>query len=96
MWRDRLRAYKLIVDGRAVAAVRSGEEQTVAVEPGSHRVWTKIDWCRSQILDVDLEEGDRAVLRCRPNGPLLLVFLYATFLRTRYLDLQREQIVPRP
>jgi len=92
VWRDRLRAYELMVDGYPVASVNPDESETVPVVAGHHSVWVKIDWCRSDVLDVDLCDGERAVLTCRPNGPLLLGVLFSVFLRTRYLSIQLERI----
>src|SRR5262249_16466113 len=58
-WRDRIRAYKLVVDGATVGAVRLGETLDVQVTPGRHRVWMRVDWCRSQKLDLDASDGER-------------------------------------
>ena len=87
-WRDRLRSYKLVVDGSTVASLKEGDTGVVTVGPGAHRVWMKIDWCRSSILDVEMEEGGTASFTCRPNGSLWMILLYATVLRKRYLVLE--------
>jgi hypothetical protein len=90
MWRDRIRAYKVVVDGEVVASIGAGETQTVAIAPGRHRVWAKIDWCRSRAHEIDVAEGSRATFTLRPNGPLLLAIVYATILAPRYLDLRQD------
>lgn len=93
IWRDRLRSYKLVVDGRTIASVRSGEEKTVSVESGEHRVWMKISWCRSPILNVNLASGQRAKMACEPGGALPFALLYITVLRDRYINLRLDSIV---
>jgi hypothetical protein len=90
VWRDRFRAYELVIDGVAIGRIRANEEATFSVEPGSHRVWMKIDWCRSDILDVTIAEGQRAKLICKPNGSPLFLMLYVTLLRSRYIDLRPQ------
>ena len=90
LWRDRLRAYKLVVDGSSVASVGQGETKDVAIEPGHHRVWMRISWCRSRMLDIDLQDGGHARLMCRANGSPLLVILYITVFGARYIDLQLD------
>jgi hypothetical protein len=93
-WRDRLRAYKLVVDGTSLASVSQGQTEAVSVAPGRHRVWMKIDWCRSQIVECDLSEGDTARFDCRTGGPFVLALLYVTVWRSRYIDLQLRSIDP--
>jgi len=50
----------------------------------------RIDWCRSPTHAVDLAEGQRAVMICRPNGSIFLILIYITILRARYIDLRVE------
>jgi hypothetical protein len=90
VWRDRLRAYKLVVDGNVVASIGPGKAEAVRVSAGHHRIWVKIDWCHSPMLEIDLEDGGRASFSVRPNGPLVFVLLYVTIFRARYLDLQQN------
>jgi hypothetical protein len=92
IWRDRLRAYAIVVDGDAKGSIRGGETTTIEVDPGRHRVRTKIDWCRSADVEFELRERDEAILLCRPNGSVVSVLLYVTIWCTRYLDLQLVRI----
>jgi hypothetical protein len=89
-WQDRLREYKLVVDGSRVASVRQGQSAEVAVEPGHHRAWMRISWCRSRILDVDVADGEQVRLVCRAGASPLLALLYITVWQARYIDLQAE------
>jgi hypothetical protein len=87
-WQDRMRDYRVLVDGSERGRVGNGGELRVLVAPGRHRVQVKIDWCGSPAVDVDVEEGVVQVLDCGPNAtPLTL--MYYVFLRVgRYLKLQ--------
>jgi hypothetical protein len=66
-WRDRLRAYKVLVDGSRVASIRRGERITIPTAEGRHRVQLVIDWARSATLQVEVPPNGTVVLRCRPN-----------------------------
>ena len=87
-WQDRARAYKLVVDDKTVASVKHNETKEVTVESGHHRIWMRISWCRSQILDIDVQDGDEIRLVCRGNVPMGQAWLYIMTLRSRYIDLQ--------
>jgi hypothetical protein len=42
---DRLRAYKIVLDGVVVGTIRNGETKTFSIVPGHHSLSLKIDWC---------------------------------------------------
>src|SRR6266851_2085046 len=54
---DRLRRYKVIVDGTSIGEVGNGETRRFSVSPGLHRVSLKIDWCGSKAVSFNLDEG---------------------------------------
>jgi hypothetical protein len=89
---DRLRSYKVVVDGQTAATLRRGEDVVVPVPAGHHAVKAKIDWGRSREIDLELGERDRVHLLCQPGFTLSLLrpraLLYVTIWRNRYLDLQ--------
>jgi hypothetical protein len=70
-WRDRLRAYKIVVDGTTLGSVADGATTDVSVEPGRHTVRFKIDWASSPAVEFAVAEGERVTLRCGPNGGVL-------------------------
>jgi hypothetical protein len=90
-WRDRLRAYALVIDGAVVAEVKRGESATVAVTPGEHTIWMKLDWCRSRICRIELSQSERVTFTARSGiRPLLVGILYVTIWRTRYIELEEQ------
>ncbi len=88
-WRDRFRAYEVLVDGEVAGALKRGEKVAISVEPGWHEVLARIDWCGSPPVALDLAPGQTARLECAPNAHLLLLLLYLTIWRNRYVSLRR-------
>jgi len=52
-FRDRLRAYRIFVDGTNVGDVRAGGQVELEISPGRHRVEARVDWCSSTPLSVE-------------------------------------------
>ena len=50
---NRLRAYKVEIDGREVSRVRNGKRVEIEVAPGHHAMRLTIDWCSSNTVDFD-------------------------------------------
>jgi hypothetical protein len=70
--RDGLRAYRVVVDGRPVAKVRRGRSCAVAVAPGRHRLYLRLDWwLRCPEVEVTLAPGASAGFLCRPRGGVM-------------------------
>lgn len=67
-WRDRKRAYVLLVDGHVAGEVRDGQEVRHTVTPGTHAVAMKIDWSGSDTLSVTLGSGETACFVCEPTA----------------------------
>jgi len=90
---DRLRAYKIVLDGNVVGEINNGQQLELNVTPGKHRLNLKIDWCRSNILDFEMN-GNTIEFECGSNLrgiKVLLSILYVTFLRSQYIWLNRKQ-----
>ena len=87
-WQDRMRSYKIFVDGQMAAEITNGAEVRIPVSAGSHVVQLKIDWCRSMPLEVSVDENGKTLIECGPNVKPFLTLLYITFLRGKYLWLK--------
>jgi hypothetical protein len=95
LWQDRMRSYRVYVDGVEVAQVANGAEVQTAITPGEHVVQLKIDWCRSKSLNVNVRPGESLTLECGPNSTPLLALVFITLLHGQYLWLrQSETAVP--
>lgn len=84
-WQDRKRSYGIFIDGTQAAKVANGKEVRIPLLPGKHVVVLKIDWCKSNTVDVELRPDEVKTLECGPNAKPLLALLYITMFRHRYL-----------
>jgi hypothetical protein len=66
-WRDRLRRYRVMIDGEQVASIKPGERVELPVTPGPHTISLKISWAGSPPLEVDLAPDEMATLECAPG-----------------------------
>ena len=65
--RDRLRAYKVVLDGAEVGELRRGESISVRAAPGSHRLRLRIDWTGSEEVAFDLGPDQIVDFACQPR-----------------------------
>jgi hypothetical protein len=86
-WTDRLRAYKVRIDGEEVGEIYHGDERTFEVQSGRHEIQLAIDWGRSQPVVLELADEDEAQLLCHGRNPLLALF-WITAGRSRYIVLE--------
>ena len=89
---DRLRSYKVAVDGVVVASVRAGQSVTVRVSAGSHKLGLRIDWCGSEELQFEARPGEHGTFECGSSltgRRVFLAILYILFRRRQYLWLRR-------
>jgi hypothetical protein len=77
------RAFKVILDGKQVAKIKNGERIELDVAPGDHSLLLKIDWCRSNIVELRADSED-VTYRC---GSHLEGFLATIIARNDYLYL---------
>jgi len=47
---DRLRSYRVMLDGKEIGRIGNGETKSFPVGPGQHELVVKIDWCSSTTL----------------------------------------------
>jgi hypothetical protein len=72
--RDRLRQYRVLIDGQYVGRLPFADTADFDVQPGSHTVQIRIDWTGSPEVAVDVRENEVLALRCRPShGPFLAI-----------------------
>ena len=88
---DRLRAYSVVLDGKTIGEVRSGETKDFSVPAGPHRISLKIDWCRSKPVHFTAVEGRPLAFRARSNVRgirLLWALWYVLVARDSYLCIE--------
>jgi hypothetical protein len=84
---DRLRGYRVMVDGRAVGHLLPGRSVQAPVEPGEHVVQLRIDWARSRGLTVQVERDETARLIGEPR-PAWAALFWSTLGSRRYVRLR--------
>lgn len=89
---DRIRAYRILVDGQEMARLNAGQSVDLPVVSGRHTIVAKIDWCSSPTLNVDIRDGETVNFECGSNLRglrLFLAIIYVLFQRDQYLTLNQ-------
>jgi hypothetical protein len=84
---DRLRGYRVIVDGQMVGQLLPGWSVETPVEPGEHVVQLRIDWGRSRTVPVTVEPAGTARLVGEPR-PAWSALFWLTLGHRRYVRLR--------
>jgi hypothetical protein len=89
---DRLRAYRIRIDGIVAASVGAGGSVSIPVAPGRHSLVLRIDWCGSEEIVFDAQPDEHLTFECGSSVAgwrILLLFYYAVFRTSGYLWLRR-------
>jgi hypothetical protein len=70
-WRDALRSYVVLIDGKRAGKIRQGATKDFLVQPGRHSLRLKIDWKGSDELTVEVQQDKTASFVCEPGGSAL-------------------------
>ena len=88
---DRLRDYKIELDGTIIGTIADGQKKSFDVKPGSHVLRMKIDWGGSNRLSFQAHSGKNLHFKCasRARGAkVFLAIVYASVLAQRYIKLE--------
>ena len=92
---DKIRAYKIYADDIYLGDIKRNETKEFPIEKGRYSLYAKIDWCRSNKLDIVVSDSVADV----EVGPTLTVsklwlpfvqFAYMTFKRNEYLWIKKK------
>lgn len=83
-WVNRLRTYKVFINGTQVGSLKNGSSEEFEVQPGSNSIQCKVDWYSSQPFVVEAKEGETVYMRVK-NGmtlywPFFIAVLAGVFL----------------
>lgn len=97
---NKLRAYKVLLDGEQVGRIKEGQEIEVPVSPGRHRLHLKIDWCWSNVVEFTAAEQDiffecGASLRGKKFWLPFIEVWYITAKRKQYLWLKEKELLTK-
>lgn len=65
---NRLRAYRLFLDGKEIEALKNGRSINASVAAGTHTLVATVDWVRSEPLQLTCGEGAPVFVRCETSG----------------------------
>ncbi len=85
-WNNKVREIGIYVDGEKVGTINDGETQEYEIESGKHEVFAKIDWCRSQKIELNTSENETVTLKLTgfKYGAWILPIMFG-FMATYYL-----------
>jgi hypothetical protein len=78
---NRLRAYKLFLDGKKIGTIANGQIKKIETTPGQHNVMAKIDWWSSPKISLLLNDGDNIELTINgfKNGNWIVPIIIGIF-----------------
>jgi hypothetical protein len=88
-YKDAIRSYQVELDDEVIGSIKAGEGVGFDVQPGTHHLRMKIDWCSSGYLDFEINDGQTLSFECGNNVPSLGALFYIIFLRNKYLWLKQ-------
>ncbi len=89
-YRDKVRKYKILIDGVHSGDVKAGEQSSFVVPPGTHSVVARIDkWWGSPEILIDVAPGQVHTLNVAPGGPAWTA-IFQLFTPHSYLKLWPE------
>ncbi|MFA9559479.1 hypothetical protein ACERII_19395 [Evansella sp. AB-rgal1] len=86
-WVDKLREYKVMLNENEIGTIGSNDCFEYSLDPGLHKLYLKIDWCRSEKLEFELKDNETLRFECGglKDPGFLSLMLHITFKRNRYL-----------
>lgn len=88
---DKVRAYRVLIDGQEVAQIHDGQTIEIPVSSGRHSIVGKIDWCGSETLIFEVRPGMTTYFSLNSNVTgwrSMFGMLYLTLWKNEYLKLQ--------
>ena len=66
-WSDKLRKWRILIDGEEVGEMKEGDTFRYEISPGGHELTMKIDWASSETLPFEIAPGEEVSFVCRPG-----------------------------
>lgn len=85
---DVLRAYKVLIDGKEIGGIKSGETLKFPLATGNHTLQLKIDWCSSKETVITILENQATYAKCAPIGKGLLSVPSAFLNKDGYISIK--------
>lgn len=62
-WVNRMRDIALYLDGEKIGVIGNGQTKEFDIDPGEHRLNSKIDWCGSETMIFNLTDSEIQVVK---------------------------------
>ena len=62
-WNNRMRAISIYLDGKKLGTISNGETKSFEVDPGTHQLKARIDWCNSPEIPFIADENEKKYFR---------------------------------
>lgn len=84
---DKFRKYKIYIDDVYCGDIKNKETKEFPAQAGNHTVFAKVDWCRSNRLNISIGSSptELEVDSSLCGWKLFLAIIYVTFLKNQYL-----------
>ena len=94
---DKVRAYKLEIDGKPCGEIKTGQEITLNIPENAQQLLAKIDWCTSNKFDLaEIRDNERLEVKNAMALKLLIpfyIFYAITFGKNKYLKIERSTML---
>ena len=90
-FKDKVRSYKVIVGDEFIGELKSGETKDFEVADGVHTIFLKIDWCRSNKINLNFTNNEIIEFDCGNSMKGWRVFfslIYVSIFKNQYLWLK--------
>lgn len=87
---DRVRKYKVNINGENIGTIGNGETKEFKIEQGNYELFLKIDWCRSNKIIFENDDND-SYFDCGSSLrgiKLLFTLIYIIFMPHKYIWLK--------
>ena len=74
-WMNRIRGYRVFINGQQVGTIKNGATEEYAVEPGANSIECKINWCGSRGYSANLQPGETTYLKVNSGMKLYYFFV---------------------
>jgi hypothetical protein len=58
------RKYKIFINDQEEGKIAREQEVVIQISPGTHTIYTKVDWVKSNAFEFDINAGQTIVFRC--------------------------------
>ena len=73
-WLNRLRGYRFFIDGNESGKIKNGSTEEFVIDPGTHKVQCKLNWCVSREFEVSVQPGETSYLLVKSGLKYFWIF----------------------